>query len=186
MFVDTHCHLYKEYYGNIEEVIQNSKSNGIIKFINAGCDKSTNDEVLSIKNDSVYAVIGCHREFANDITEEDISLLEKKLNNSNVIGIGEIGLDYHYDGFNKEKQITVFEKQLSLAEKYNLPVIIHSRDAHQITFDTLKNQHIEQIGGILHSYSGSVEMAKEYIKLNMNFGISGPVTYKNFSPRKFD
>ena len=111
MFVDTHCHLYKEYYDDIEKIIQNSKNNGINICINAGCDKSTNQEVLSIKNDSIYAVIGYHPEFANDITEEDISLLEKKLNNSNVIGIGEIGLDYHYDGFNKEKQITVFEKQ---------------------------------------------------------------------------
>lgn len=79
MFVDTHCHLYKEYYDDIKEVIQNSKSNGIIKFINAGCDKNTNEEVLSIKNDSVYAVIGYHPEFANDITEEDFSLLEKNL-----------------------------------------------------------------------------------------------------------
>ena len=124
MFVDTHCHLYKEYYDDIEKIIQNSKNNGINICINAGCDKSTNQEVLSIKNDSIYAVIGYHPEFANDITEEDFSLLEKELNNSNVIGIGEIGLDYHYDGFNKEKQITVFEKQLSLAEKYNLPLIM--------------------------------------------------------------
>ena len=80
MFVDTHCHLYKEYYDDIEKIIQNSKNNGINICINAGCDKSTNQEVLSIKNDSIYAVIGYHPEFANDITEEDFSLLEKELN----------------------------------------------------------------------------------------------------------
>ena len=96
-----------------------------------------------------------------------------------VIAVGEIGYDFHWDTTTKEEQYNAFIRQIDIAKKHNLPVIIHSRDAHQITFDTLKNQHIEQIGGILHSYSGSVEMAKEYIKLNMNFGISGPVTYRN-------
>lgn len=176
MFIDTHCHLYKEYYDNIEEVIQNSKNNGINICINAGCDKSTNEEVLSIKNDSIYAVIGYHPEFANDITDEDISLLEKKLNNSNVVGIGEIGLDYHYDSFNKEKQITVFEKQLSLAEKYNLPVVIHSRDAGYDAINILKKY---KVTGVIHSFSGSLEMAKEYIKLGFYLGVNGVITFKN-------
>lgn len=176
MFVDTHCHLYKEYYDDIEKIIQNSKNNGINICINAGCDKNTNEEVLSIKNDSVYAVIGYHPEFANDITEEDFSLLEKKLNNSNVIGIGEIGLDYHYDGFNKEKQITVFEKQLSLAEKYNLPVVVHSRDAGYDTINILKKYKVK---GVIHSFSGSLEMAKEYIKLGFYLGVNGVITFKN-------
>ena len=176
MFVDTHCHLYKEYYDDIEKIIQNSKNNGINICINAGCDKNTNEEVLSIKNDSVYAVIGYHPEFANDITEEDFSLLEKKLSNSNVIGIGEIGLDYHYDGFNKEKQITVFEKQLSLAEKYNLPVVVHSRDAGYDTINILKKY---KVTGVIHSFSGSLEMAKEYIKLGFYLGINGVITFKN-------
>ena len=161
---------------DIEKIIQNSKNNGINICINAGCDKSTNEEVLSIKNDSVYAVIGYHPEFANDITEEDISLLEKKLNNSNVIGIGEIGLDYHYDGFNKEKQITVFEKQLSLAEKYNLPVVVHSRDAGYDTINILKKY---KVTGVIHSFSGSLEMAKEYIKLGFYLGVNGVITFKN-------
>lgn len=176
MFIDTHCHLYKEYYDDIEKIIQNSKNNGIVKFINAGCDKNTNEEVLSIKNDCIYAVIGYHPEFANDINDEDISLLEKKLNNSNVVGIGEIGLDYHYEGFNKEKQISVLEKQLKLAEKYNLPVVIHSRDVGYDTINILKKYKVK---GVIHSFSGSLEMAKEYIKLGFYLGVNGVITFKN-------
>lgn len=176
MFIDTHCHLYKSYYDDISDIIKNSKNNGIVKFINAGCDKETNEEVLNIKNYNIYAVIGYHPEYANEITEEDISLLEEKIINSNVVGIGEIGLDYHYDGFNKEKQIDIFEKQLLIAEKHNLPVVIHSRDAGYDTINILKKYNVK---GVIHSFTGSFEMAKEYIKLGFYLGVNGVITFKN-------
>ncbi len=176
MFIDTHCHLYKSYYDDISDIIKNSKNNGIVKFINAGCDKETNEEVLNIKKDNIYAVIGYHPEYANEITEEDISLLEEKIINSNVVGIGEIGLDYHYDGFNKEKQIDIFEKQLLIAEKHNLPVVIHSRDAGYDTINILKKYNVK---GVIHSFTGSFEMAKEYIKLGFYLGVNGVITFKN-------
>lgn len=176
MFIDTHCHLYKSYYDDISGIIKNSKNNGIVKFINTGCDKETNEEVLNIKNYNIYAVIGYHPEYANEITEEDISLLEEKIINSNVVGIGEIGLDYHYDGFNKEKQIDIFEKQLLIAEKHNLPVVIHSRDAGYDTINILKKYNVK---GVIHSFTGSFEMAKEYIKLGFYLGVNGVITFKN-------
>ena len=99
--------------------------------------------------------------------------------NPKVVAIGEVGYDFHWDTTTEEEQTKAFIKQIEIAKKYNLPLIIHSRDAHQITFDTLKNNDAKVVGGIMHSYSGSSEMAKEYIKINFSFGISGPITFKN-------
>lgn len=177
MFFDTHCHLYKEYYDDINNVINLSKNDGISYFINAGCDKNSNNEVLSmINNKDIFGVIGYHPEFAEDITQNDLNILEDEIKNNQVIGIGEIGLDYHYENFEKEKQIKIFDYQLCLAEKYNLPVVIHSRNA---TDDTIKMLKKHKVIGVIHSFSGSIETAKDYIKMGFVLGINGVITFKN-------
>ena len=178
MFTDTHCHLYKEYYEDIEQVLTEAKEKGVHRVINNATDRKNMDEVLelSTKYEGMYCAIGYHPEDLDNIVEEDLNYLENHLIDNKVIAIGEIGLDYHYTKENKEKQIFFFEKQLELAEKYSIPVIIHSRDA---TLDTLEILKKYKVKGVMHSFSGSLETAKEYIKMGLLLGINGVITFKN-------
>ncbi len=178
MFIDTHCHLFKEYYEDLDEIVTKIKNSGINKVIINGTNGIDNKEVLeSIKKyDLMYGAIGLHPEFASEVTEEDLEFVEEHIKDNKVVAIGEIGLDYHYGKENKDKQIELFEKQLALAEKYNMPVIIHSRDATEDTINILKKYHVK---GSMHSFSGSYETAMIYIKMGLLLGINGVVTFKN-------
>lgn len=179
MFTDTHCHLYNEYYNNIDVIINNAQQNSINRFIVSGCSTKDNNEVINIikRFDNVYGVIGLHPEEALNYCIEDIKMLENNLNNSKIIGIGEIGLDYHYENFDKEKQQALFRSQLELADKYKLPVVIHSREATEDTIRILKEY--PGVKGVIHSFSGSKETAMIYIKMGYKLGINGVVTFKN-------
>ena len=178
MFVDTHCHIYSEYYDDIDNILSISKSNNISYYINNGCDHKSNKEIIELidKYPNMYGAIGIHPESVLDYKMEDLKFIEDNLNNTKIIAIGEIGLDYHYGKETKEEQIKLLEYQLKLAEKYNLPVIIHSRDATQDTIDILKKYNVK---GTIHSFSGSLEVANIYIKMGYLLGINGVVTFKN-------
>lgn len=177
MFCDTHCHLYKEYYEDIDEIIKNAKENKVDRYIVDGCNSSSNKEVMAlIKKDGIYGTLGIHPEELDGFKEEDLNFIENNINNPKIIAIGEIGLDYHYCKETKEEQIKLFEKQLSLAEKYNLPVVIHSREATEDTINCLKKYNVN---GVIHSFSGSLETAKIYIKMGFVLGINGVITFKN-------
>lgn len=178
MFVDTHCHFEKQYYDNFDDIINNAKNSDVNLLIACGCSKSGNKEALDVANshDNIYTTIGYHPDQASIVTSDDLIELESQLQNKKVIGIGEIGLDYHYEGYDKEKQYKLFENQLKLAEKYNLPVVIHSRDAVQNTIDILKKYKVK---GIIHSFSGSYEVARIYLDMGFKLGINGVVTFKN-------
>ena len=178
MLIDTHCHLYKEYYDDIDSIIKLSKENNVVYYINNGCDAKSNVEVLELveKYSSVYGALGIHPEYVENYTLNDIKFIEDNLNNKKIVAIGEIGLDYHYSKENKYEQIKLLELQLKLAEKYDMPVIIHSRDATEDTINTLKKYKVK---GIIHSFSGSLETAKIYIKMGYLLGINGVVTFKN-------
>ena len=177
MIIDTHCHIYKSEMENAEKIIKESAENDITIILN-GTDSKSNEEVLELasKYENVYAALGYYYTIADKISDEDISLLDKKLNNDKVIAVGEIGLDYYNGKENKDKQIELFEKMLNLAQKHDLPVIVHSRKAIQDTYDILKKH---DAFGSMHSYQGSVEMAKEFIKLGFYIGIGGPITHSN-------
>ena len=178
MFIDTHSHLFNEYYDNIDEIINKSKEDGIDKIIVAGVDNNSNHEIFNnlINKEDIYICLGIHPESTDSYKEEDLSFIEENINNPKVVAISEIGLDYHYEDYNKEKQIDLFKKQLHMAEKYHMPVIIHSRDATLDTMNTLKEYNLK---GIIHSFSGSYETGCEYIKLGYKLGINGVVTFKN-------
>ena len=178
MFVDTHCHIYREYYEDIDNILNISKENNINYYLNNGCNHKSNKEILEQLNQypNMYGAIGIHPEAVLDYKMEDLKFIEDNLNNPKVVAIGEIGLDYHYGKETKEKQIELLELQLALAEKYNLPVIIHSRDATQDTIDILKKY---KVNGTIHSFSGSLEVANIYIKMGYLLGINGVVTFKN-------
>lgn len=179
MFTDTHCHIYNEYYdNNIEQVYEKMKEANVDRIINNGCDSNSNKEVLNLlgKYSWMYGAIGIHPESADSYTDEDLKYIEEHIDDEKVVAIGEIGLDYYWTKDNKDKQIKVFKDMLFLAEKYKLPVIVHSRDSIQDTYDIIKQYKVK---GIMHCYSGSVEMAKEFIKLGFLIGIGGVITFKN-------
>lgn len=178
MFIDTHCHIFNEYYSDIEEVINRCKENNIKRIVVSGCDMKSNREVLELANkyDIVYGTIGFHPGELDDFSFDDLKWLEENINNDKIVGIGEIGLDYHYEGIDKEKQKEVLRGQLDIAEKYNKPIVFHSRDAIGDTLDILKEYNLR---GSIHCFSGSVEMAREFTKLGYMIGVGGIVSYKN-------
>lgn len=175
MIIDTHCHVYKSEMENAEEIIGKALKNDIHLILN-GTDPSSNLEILELsdKYDNVHAALGYFHSFAGEITDDDISLLDRQLGNDKVVAVGEIGLDYYHGKDNMDCQKDLFEKMLDLAEKHDLPVIVHSRKSMQDSFDMLKKH---DVAGSMHSYSGSAEMAREFIKLGFYIGIGGTVTY---------
>lgn len=183
MFIDSHCHISKKYYDNIEKIITENIQNDVKLIIMSCCEKDEIKESIELLDNyqNLYATFGFHPDQINKIKEFDIELLEKViLNNKKILGIGEIGLDYHYDT-NKEKQRQLFKRQLDLANKLNLPVVIHSRDATEDTIKMLKQYNLK---GIIHCFSGSVEIAKEYIRMGYKLGIGGIITFKNSKIQK--
>lgn len=171
--IDTHCHLFKEYYEDLDELINTMKKENIYAICN-GCENRTNEEaiMLSKKYDNIYAACGFH--------PEDIDLgycKDEIINNiDKIVAIGEIGLDYHYIINNKEEQKKLFEMQLSIAEEYNKPVIVHIRDAMEDAYNILSKYKVK---GVIHAFSGSYEMALKFIKLGFKLGIGGIITFKN-------
>ena len=180
MYIDIHCHLSKEDYDDIDLVIKENKEKNVNRIIISGCTKETIVESIDLadKYQEVYLTIGYHPSEAKIITSKDLELLEDQIrSNSKVKGIGEIGLDYHYGKEDIELQKDLFRKQMKLAEKLNLPVVIHSRDATEDTISILKE--FPQVIGDIHCFSGSVETAKIYVSMGYKIGIGGVVTFKN-------
>lgn len=176
--VDTHCHLYYEYYDDLDEIIDKIRKAGIKAVIVNGCDMKTNKEVVELVNkyDIVYGALGFHPTELEKFDDNDFNWLEEHINGNKIVAIGEIGLDYHYDNTDKDKQLYVFKKQLEIAKKYNKPVIVHSRDSIQDTYNILKESKCR---GSIHCYSGSLEMSREFIKIGFYLGIGGIVTFNN-------
>ncbi len=177
MFIDTHLHFSND--DNIDLILKKCLTNNVSHLIISGCDK---EGIISaceiIKNyPNIFATIGFHPSEANNIQDEDLKWLEQLIiDNKKIVGLGEIGLDYYYGKENKHQQIELFEKQLILAQKLNMPVVIHTRDAFQDTYDLLKKYHLT---GIIHCFNGSIEVANLYIKLGYSLGIGGVITFKN-------
>lgn len=179
MFIDTHCHISCEYYDNIDEVIQENRDALIDAIIVSGCEKKEIESTIEYINkyDFLYGTIGFHPSEVDNICDDDIINLEKIIkSNKKIVGIGEIGLDYHYGKENIILQKKFFEQQLILAEKLKLPVVIHSRDATKDTIDILKKYNVR---GVIHCFSGSLETADIYISMGYKLGIGGVVTFKN-------
>jgi len=176
---DTHAHYDDEAFNEDRFDLLNIMMENNVKYIiNQGVDiKSSLDSIsLAEKYSYIYAAVGIH---PLDVKKmEDISKIEELAKHEKVVAIGEIGLDYYYETETKELQLKYFKNQLNLANKLNLPVVIHDRDAHKDTLYTLKEIKVNN-SGVIHCYSGSLEMAKELLKLEFYLGFDGPVTFKN-------
>lgn len=178
MYIDTHCHISKNDYDDIEKVIEQAKNNDVRVLLLCGCDKNSITESLEIakSHDNIYLEIGYHPSETSTTTDEDLGELKKLAKNPKVVAIGEIGLDYHWDKENKNEQKELFKKQIKIAKELNLPIVIHTRDAFQDTYDILKE---ENHYGDIHCFSGNLENAKMFISLGYYLGIGGVLTFKN-------
>lgn len=173
--VDTHCHL--DCCSNLEEVIKKMEGHTIIV---SGTNDVSNLKVIELCNKykNVFGTLGIHPEEIDSLTEESFKIIEDNINNSKIVGIGEIGLDYHFQSDNKEEQKNLLIKQIEIARKYNKSIVIHSRDAISDTYDILE-KHAKGLKIDIHCYGGSLEMAERFIKLGARLGIGGVVTFKN-------
>ena len=182
MLIDSHAHLDDDRFDkDRDELIKSLESNGISRVINPGADlpSSIKSVKLSEEYENIYAAVGVHPHSADEMDEGTIEVLRAFGNREKVVAIGEIGLDYHYDNSPRDIQRKWFQRQIKLANELNLPIIVHSREADQETFDIIKSQSDGNLTGVIHCYSGSVELMKEYIKLGYYISLGGPVTFKN-------
>lgn len=179
MLVDAHAHLDDDAFDpDREEVIQKIKEAGIF-VINAGSDLHTSEFSVRLaeRYDFVYACVGVHPHEAQKAPEGYLQILRNLAQSPKVVAVGEIGLDYYYDFSDREIQKKVFSEQLELAKEVGLPVVIHDREAHGDTLEILKRSGIKR--GLMHCYSGSYEIAGEFMKMGFYFSFGGPITFKN-------
>ena len=175
MFIDTHCHLTDKYTGGADAVIQRAKDANVGVMICPTADPDDIPDALALaeKYNNIFCTIGIHPEHANADAAD--YLTDSVLTHPRVIGVGEIGLDYHYSPDNKKEQIKLFEQQLDLAKKYNLPVAIHTREAEEDTAQILNGD----VRGVMHCFTSSWGLAKKMLDLGFFFSASGIMTFKN-------
>ncbi|UII55999.1 TatD family hydrolase [Cytobacillus spongiae] len=182
MLFDTHAHLNANQFDeDLEEVIERAKGEGVGQIVVVGFDHPTIKRAMELTDQYpfIYAAVGWHPVDAIDMTDEDLKWIEELANHPKVVAIGEMGLDYYWDKSPKEVQKEVFRKQIQLAKKVNLPIIIHNRDATADIVEILKEEDAKDVGGIMHCFSGSVEVAQECVDMNFYISLGGPVTFKN-------
>lgn len=182
MLIDSHAHLDDGRFDkDRDRLIKGLKELGIDLVINPGADLNSSIKAVSLteKYNNIYAAVGVHPHSAKEMDGSTIEILKSFTNREKVVAIGEIGLDYYYDNSPRDIQQERFIEQLNLAKEVDLPVIIHTREATKDTFDILKEAQDGTLEGVMHCYSGSVEMAMEYIKLGFYISLAGPVTFKN-------
>ena len=175
MFIDTHCHLTDEYDGGIDAVITRAKKDGVGAMICATAEGIDIKPALKLteKHDNIFVTTGIHPDHA-DLNPNDF-LRDEILNHPRVIGVGEIGLDYHYTPETRDTQIKLFESQLEIAYKHNLPVAIHTRDADKDTMAILTDKYF----GVMHCFTSGWELAKTMLDRGFYFSASGILTFKN-------
>lgn len=176
---DTHAHYDDERFSeDSEELLSSLEDKGITGVISCGVNAESSKANLRLaeKYPFIYAAVGYHGLNTGDLTDDYLDILKGLIKNEKVVAIGEIGLDYHYEKETRDIQIVIFREQIELANEYNLPVIVHDREAHEDTLNILKELKPK---GVVHCFSGSVEMAKEIVKIGMYIGLGGAVTFKN-------
>ncbi|MDA8235771.1 MAG: TatD family hydrolase [Clostridia bacterium] len=182
MLFDTHAHLDdKKYNQDRQEMLARAREAGAELIVNVGYDlpSSQRSVQLARENDFIYAAVGFHPHDAKEANQEALDELRKLAGEAKVVALGEMGLDYFRDLSPRDVQKRVFREQISLAKELKLPIIIHDRDAHGDVMNILKEEGAWEVGGILHCFSGSWEMAKECINLGFYISFAGPVTFHN-------
>ena len=182
MIFDTHAHYDdKQFDQDREELLVSMKDDGIGTIVDVGSNMETSAWIVDAvtRYPMMYGAVGVHPSDTADLTESDMDTLKEYAGKDKILAIGEIGLDYYWDEPEREIQKKWFEAQIELAREVRLPIIIHSRDAAKDTYDIMKSLHAEDIGGVVHCFSYSKEMARQFLDMGFYIGIGGVVTFKN-------
>lgn len=182
MIFDTHSHYDDKVFNEDRDaLLLGLKDSGVGKVVSVGADMSSCRAALDLAEqyDFVYCSLGVHPSEVEELTEDDMMFLQENASYEKVVAIGEIGLDYHWSEPEKEVQKKWFRRQIELAKQTNLPIIIHSREAAEDTKHIIKDTKAYECGGVIHCYSYSPEMAKEFVAMGYYIGVGGVVTFKN-------
>ena len=181
MIFDTHAHYDDEAFDDDrEKLLERMQNRGVEYVVNVGASMSSCKSTIGLvrRFPYVYGALGVHPDEVSELTEEDYQWLKKSIYKPKIVAVGEIGLDYHWND-NKEQQIEWFEKQMDIAREAELPIIIHSRDAANDTYEVMKANKADEIGGVIHCFSYTKEMAEKFLDMGFYIGIGGVVTFKN-------
>lgn len=182
MLFDTHVHLNAwQFKEDCKETIQRAFDAGVRYMVVVGFDHETIPHAIEIAEeyDTIYAAVGWHPVDAIDMTEKELAWIEELSHHPKVVAIGEMGLDYHWDKSPKDVQAEIFRKQIRLAKKRKMPIIIHNREATEDIIAILEEENAKEIGGIMHCYSDSVKYVERCLDMNFYISLGGPVTFKN-------
>ncbi|CAM3986713.1 TatD family hydrolase [Alkalicoccus chagannorensis] len=182
MLIDTHVHLNADQFAeDAEETIERAREAGVEKMVVVGFDTKTINLAMDLveKHEDLYAAVGWHPVDAVDCDDEKLAWIEELAGHPKVVAIGETGLDYHWDKSPADVQKDIFRKQLHLARRVQLPIIIHDREAHEDIVEVLQEENAGDIGGIMHCFQGDQKMAEACLDMNFYISFGGPVTFKN-------
>ncbi|WP_085522386.1 TatD family hydrolase [Tuberibacillus sp. Marseille-P3662] len=182
MLFDTHTHINaEEFKEDFDDVLERADDAGVTNMIVVGFDEQTIQDAVKIIEtyDYIYGAVGWHPVDAIDMTDDHLRWIEELSQHPKVVAIGEMGLDYHWDKSPADVQKDVFRKQIRLAKKVNMPIIIHNREATDDIVQILQEENAEDVGGIMHCYSADLETAKTCLDMNFYISFGGPVTFKN-------
>lgn len=180
MLFDTHAHYdARRFDSDRHELLASMEQNGVGRILNAGCDLESSRMAIELAHqyDFIYAAVGSHPDDADHVDGALVDTYRELAKDKKVVAIGEIGLDYYYEDVPREQQKRAFRMQMELARELNLPVIVHERDAHGDGLEIVKD--FPDVTGVFHCYSGSLEMARELVKLGWYVGFTGVLTFKN-------
>lgn len=180
MLFDTHAHYdARRFDSDRHELLGSMRQNGVGRILNAGCDLESSRAAIELAHqyDFLYAAVGSHPDDADHVDGALVDTYRELAKEKKVVAIGEIGLDYYYEDVPREQQKKAFRMQMELARELNLPVIVHERDAHGDGMVIVKE--FPDVTGVFHCYSGSLEMARELVKLGWYVGFTGVLTFKN-------
>jgi TatD DNase family protein len=179
---DTHTHLdAPQFDEDREETIRRAVENGVSRMINVGFNRETIPSTMKLAetHDFIYAAVGWHPQDAITMKEGDLEWIASLCSHEKVVAIGEIGLDYYWDTSPKDVQHRVLRQQIGLARELGMPIVIHNRDAHEDIVKILREEKASEVGGVMHSYSGSWETAKLCLNMGFHLSFGGPITFKN-------
>ncbi|HET7578951.1 MAG TPA: TatD family hydrolase [Bacillales bacterium] len=182
MLFDTHTHVNVEQFDEDREaVIERAREAGVSQMVVVGFDRETIDGAMALAEtyDFIYAAVGWHPVDAIDATDEDFRRIEQLADHPKVVALGEMGLDYHWDKSPKDVQVEVFKRQIDIAKRVKMPIIIHNREATDDIIAVLKEENAAEVGGIMHCFSAGLEEAKQCLDMNFYISFGGPVTFKN-------
>lgn len=183
MMIDTHCHLYsEEFKQDIDDVISRAKTSGVTKFYLPAIDSTCLDSMLDLEKqypNECFAMMGLHPCYVKDNYQAELTIVQQQLQSRRFVAVGEIGLDFYWDKTFATHQHEAFELQMQWALDYNLPIVIHTRNAMQETINMVKPFAAKGLTGIFHCFSGSYESAKQITDMNFMLGVGGVITYKN-------